>query len=143
MRPFIKKWYAKRTGHCALSRQWTFQFALSLGLTWLCTLPALAQMNCSPQMIVSAEVGVADSDINCGEPKNLVTSPEVILSELAKADVVYLGETHDNPQHHQTQLQIIQKLYQRHQKIAIALEMFQRPYQSVLNRYLAGQLSEQ
>ena len=143
MRPFIKKWYAKRNGHCALSRQWMFQFALSLGIIWLCTLPALAQMNCSLQMIVSAEVGVADSDINCGDPKNLVSSPQVILSELAKADVVYLGETHDNPQHHQTQLEIIQKLYQRHQKIAIALEMFQRPYQGVLDRYLAGQLSEQ
>ncbi len=118
-------------------------FALTLGITWLCTLPALAQITCSHQMIVSREVGgVADSDIS-GDPKNLVTSPQVILSELAKADVVYLGETHNNPQHHQTQLQIIQKLHQRHPKIAIAMEMFQRPYQGVLNRYLAGQLSEQ
>lgn len=73
-----------------------------------------------------------------------------ILHKLAEADIVYLGETHDNVKDHETQLEIIEKLYSftrqgikksSKSKIAIALEMFQRPYQSVINQYLAGEIT--
>lgn len=95
--------------------------AWSLGFL-LCSLPADAQTISSPLQQYQ---------------------PEQVLQELVQADVVYLGETHDNPKDHQAQLEIIQKLHQRHPKIAIGMEMFQRPYQGVLDRYLAGQLNEQ
>ena len=65
-----------------------------------------------------------------------------IISELAKADIVYLGETHDRLEDHQAQLEIIQALYQQNSQMAIALEMFQRPYQPVLDQYLAGEINE-
>jgi uncharacterized iron-regulated protein len=65
-----------------------------------------------------------------------------VLDDLAHATVVYLGETHDRPADHQAQLQIIQTLHQRHAKLAIAMEMFQRPYQAALDQYLAGKISE-
>ena len=65
------------------------------------------------------------------------------VCHLAQANVVYLGETHDSATDHKAQLEILQKLYRQKAKIAIAMEMFQRPYQGVLNRYLAGQVSEQ
>lgn len=118
MKPSIKQWRKRLT----LSHL----FALSLGIVWLCTLPADAQKLTHP----------------C-TPACLVTSSKQVLPELVQADVVYLGETHDSPQDHQTQLEIIQELHRRNPKIAIAMEMFQRPYQGVLDRYLAGQLNEQ
>lgn len=140
MKPFIKK---RRLRLCV--RQ---LFALSLGLVWLCALPAYAQQVVSssrPQFILSelSNVDVADLDGTCEDPKNLITTPKEALPELAQADVVYLGETHDSPADHKTQLEIIQELQRRNGKIALAMEMFQRPYQGVLDRYLAGQLSEQ
>ena len=95
--------------------------AWSLGFL-LCSLPAHAQTRSTPLQQYK---------------------PQQVLQELVQADVVYLGETHDNPKDHQAQLEIIQKLHQRHPKIAIGMEMFQRPYQGVLDRYLAGQLNEQ
>lgn len=64
------------------------------------------------------------------------------FSELMNANVVYLGETHDNPEDHQKQLQILQTLHQHQSKIAIALEMFQRPFQNAIDRYLAGEITE-
>ncbi|MFM7450519.1 MAG: ChaN family lipoprotein [Leptolyngbyaceae cyanobacterium] len=64
------------------------------------------------------------------------------LQMLAQANVVYLAETHDRPQDHQAQLQIIQALYQRRPDLVIGMEMFQQPYQPALDRYLAGQLTE-
>jgi len=68
-------------------------------------------------------------------------SAQEILKELFDANVIYLGETHDNPADHAAKLEIIQQM-SRNNKIAIAMEMFQRPYQSVLDEYLRGNLSE-
>lgn len=65
-----------------------------------------------------------------------------LLPKLAKADVIYLGETHDRPADHQAQLEIIQALHRLRPRLAIGMEMFQRPYQSVLDRYLNGALTE-
>lgn len=67
---------------------------------------------------------------------------QIVLRQLANADVVYLGETHDNLADHQAQLNIIQSLHRKQPQLAIALEMFQRPYQPVLDRYLVGQITE-
>jgi uncharacterized iron-regulated protein len=65
-----------------------------------------------------------------------------LIQELAKAKIIYLGETHNQIQDHQVQLQIIKLLYQQNPKIVIALEMFQRPYQDVLDQYLQGKITE-
>ncbi|MBW4486941.1 MAG: ChaN family lipoprotein [Trichocoleus desertorum ATA4-8-CV12] len=69
-------------------------------------------------------------------------SPQIVLRQLAAADVVYLGETHDSPADHRAQLKIIQALHQKQPQLAIALEMFQRPYQLAIDRYLAGKITE-
>jgi uncharacterized iron-regulated protein len=74
--------------------------------------------------------------------QQVVYSNQDIINQLAKANVVYLGETHTNAADHQAQLEIITALYQQNPQIAIALEMFQRPFQPVLERYLAGEINE-
>lgn len=61
---------------------------------------------------------------------------------LLNADVVYLGEQHDRAADHAAQLEIVEALYAEHPDMAIALEMFQRPFQPVIDRYLAGEISE-
>jgi uncharacterized iron-regulated protein len=64
-----------------------------------------------------------------------------IIKQLATANIVYLGETHDSESDHQQQLAIIQALFQHKPRLAIGLEMFQRPAQPVLDRYLAGKIT--
>lgn len=64
------------------------------------------------------------------------------LSALISADVVYLGERHDSVADHAAQLAIIEALYGEDPDVAIALEMFQRPFQPVLDQYLAGEITE-
>jgi uncharacterized iron-regulated protein len=73
---------------------------------------------------------------------NAITPPAEILSRLATAQVVYLGETHDSAADHAAQLEIIQALQQQHGTVAIALEMIQRPFQPVLDAYLSGEINE-
>lgn len=76
------------------------------------------------------------------QPQQSYTNQE-ILQQLVKARIVYLGETHDSVADHQAQLKIIQEMQRQNPKIAIAMEMFQRPFQSVLDGYLAGKLTEE
>lgn len=116
----------------------------SLGVILICTQSVNAQTAfCRPQFIsLKIELG-HESEVLNSSCKDPVINTQAALEELAKADVVYLGETHDRLEDHQTQLQIIQELQRRNQKVAIAMEMFQRPYQDAIDHYLAGQLSEQ
>ncbi|MCP2726975.1 ChaN family lipoprotein [Limnofasciculus baicalensis] len=101
--------------------------ALSLGIFVICNIQTHAK---PPQFYTEAIT------------TPVISSRGAILDELVKADVVYLGETHNNPDDHKAQLEILQALHQRNPKIAIAMEMFQRPYQSIIDRYLAGELTE-
>ena len=70
------------------------------------------------------------------------TENSAILDELEDANVIYLAEQHANAKDHLAQLRIISRLRQRDPDIAIGLEMVQRPFQKVLERYLAGDISE-
>jgi uncharacterized iron-regulated protein len=105
--------------------------AWSLGIFFLCITPACAQDTSTPIQQEQVET-----------LRRNVSTQQQILQGLVKADVVYLGETHDSPKDHQAQLEILQALYQQNPKIAIAMEMFQRPFQDVLDQYLAGKITE-
>lgn len=69
-------------------------------------------------------------------------SNQDVLPILQQADVIYLGETHTDVADHVAQLDIITEMHQARGDIAIGLEMFQRPFQSVLDQYIAGELTE-
>ncbi|MBE9070858.1 ChaN family lipoprotein [Leptolyngbya cf. ectocarpi LEGE 11479] len=69
-------------------------------------------------------------------------SNQDILADLVQADVIYLGETHTDEADHIAQLDIITAMHQARGDIAIGLEMFQRPFQSVLDQYIAGEITE-
>ncbi|MBD2072062.1 ChaN family lipoprotein [Leptolyngbya sp. FACHB-671] len=102
----------------------------SLGLLLFLAVPANAQRVLSPQL-------VSEETVSAAQPCDV----QAVLQDLSQADVVYLGETHDSAADHEAQLQIIQSLHEQNPRMAIALEMFQRPYQLVLNQYLAGEIS--
>lgn len=70
-------------------------------------------------------------------------SEEMVLTEMMRANVVYLGETHDRPQDHQAQLDILRSLQRQHPQIIIGMEMFQRPFQPVVDRYINGELTDE
>ncbi|MEM9815245.1 MAG: ChaN family lipoprotein [Cyanobacteria bacterium P01_D01_bin.6] len=75
-------------------------------------------------------------------PTTISSVEDDSFQALQSADVVYLGERHDSTADHAAQLEIIAGLYAENPDLAIALEMFQRPFQPVIDRYLAGEISE-
>jgi uncharacterized iron-regulated protein len=64
---------------------------------------------------------------------------------LAGARAVCVGEEHRNPHHHWMQLHVVRELIKRvpkGAKLALAMEMFQRPFQGVLNDYAAKRIDD-
>ena len=68
---------------------------------------------------------------------------EVMLAALAKADVVFVGEQHDDPNTHRLEAAILDGLHRRKVTPVLSLEMFERDTQGVLNDYLAGRITEE
>ena len=72
-----------------------------------------------------------------------VISPEVLLEQLDEARVVYVGETHTRLEDHQIQERILKGLHDRRPSLVVALEMFPREAQPLLDRFSKGELPEQ
>ncbi|RJQ46940.1 MAG: PDZ domain-containing protein [Nitrospiraceae bacterium] len=65
-----------------------------------------------------------------------------ITENIAGRKIVYVGEMHDVFAHHAVQLDIIKGLYGKNKKVAVGMEMFQRPFQETLDKYIAGTMEE-
>jgi len=72
-----------------------------------------------------------------GEPASLAD----VLRAAQGAEVVLLGETHDDVVAHQLELYMLMSL-QQHRATALSLEMFETDVQPVLDEYLAGLIRE-
>lgn len=75
-----------------------------------------------------------------GEKIQAASAPAV-LGSMAKQDVVLLGESHDDDDHHLWQLQALAALYVLRPNMAIGFEMFPRRVQPALDRWVAGELT--
>lgn len=75
-------------------------------------------------------------------PGSGVRSFAEIIAEAARQSVVLLGETHINREHHRWQLQTLAALYAARSDMIIGFEMFPRRVQPVLDRWVAGELTE-
>ena len=75
------------------------------------------------------------------KPDMLITV-DSIIPYLTASRIIYIGERHDRFAHHINQLQIIKKMHNAGYKLAVGMEMFQKPFQQVVNDYLAGRIDE-
>jgi aminopeptidase N len=74
--------------------------------------------------------------------KLATTSFDEMVDTLSRQSIVYIGEKHDNAAHHQLQLNIIKALYEKNPQIVIGMEMFQKPYQKVLDLWINNEINE-
>ncbi|MEE4253365.1 MAG: ChaN family lipoprotein [Desulfuromusa sp.] len=88
-----------------------------------------------------------DRDPVIGDILHLATgifvNPSVMLDQVTRMQVVFVGETHDNPASHRLQEQILQALQQHNPgNITLAMEMFTPSQQAVLDLWTGGELTE-
>lgn len=73
-------------------------------------------------------------------------APVDFFDELSEADVICVGEEHENPHDHWAELKILHSLFERTsmngKELALGLEMVDRSHQSVLNRFAKSELDE-
>lgn len=65
---------------------------------------------------------------------------DALLEDLASVRLVYVGETHTNPEHHRIQTRIIEELHDRHDGLTVGMEMFDHRYDPVLEEWRLGGL---
>jgi len=65
-----------------------------------------------------------------------------MIDGAAGKKIIYVGEYHDRFSHHTVELDVIKGLYMKDQKLAVGMEMFQRPFQKTLDDYIKGAIDE-
>jgi uncharacterized iron-regulated protein len=71
-----------------------------------------------------------------------LSTMDQLIEKLASKRVIFVGETHDRYEDHLDQLAVIEGLHKKGRDIAIGMEMFQQPFQSYLDAYVKGEISE-
>lgn len=83
-----------------------------------------------------------------GEGKPLTFSD--MMAQLVTAQVIFLGEQHDDPVGHAVEFAVLQEVYRLEslanprvkRSVALSMEMFERDTQTVVNEYLKGTIRE-
>ena len=110
---------------------------LSLLITGGCTVawtgsqvdPALAPASPSAILVVQTSSRTA---ISFGE----------FVTTASAADVVFVGEEHDDPETHFAEFALLEGIGHQRSRVILSLEMFERDVQPMLDDYLAGRMSE-
>jgi uncharacterized iron-regulated protein len=66
-----------------------------------------------------------------------------LIQQVSSKDLVFVGEEHDNPDHHLIEIQILQALAQGSGRLTLGMEFFQAKAQAALDRYLERKLTEE
>lgn len=78
-------------------------------------------------------------DLSAGE----VIPFGTFIDRISSKELIFVGEVHDNPEHHLIQVQILQALMAKAEHIDLAMEFFQHPDQTALDRYIQGETEEE
>jgi uncharacterized iron-regulated protein len=65
-----------------------------------------------------------------------------LIASIASKDLIFVGEAHDNPDHHLIQIQILQAVAGRSPSLTMGMEFFQKPQQPTVDRYVQGEIAE-
>ena len=66
-----------------------------------------------------------------------------LSNDLDTTPVIFIGESHDQIEHHQIQVRMIQDLAAKGKDVVIGMEMFERSQQAALDRWSQGLLTEE
>ena len=65
-----------------------------------------------------------------------------MIERLSRADVVFFGEQHDDPETHRAEAELLEAVGRTGRPVVLSLEMFERDVQGVVDDYLAGRTDE-
>eukprot|EP00440_Ansanella_granifera_P075629 gb/GFBE01082065.1/.p1 GENE.gb/GFBE01082065.1/~~gb/GFBE01082065.1/.p1 ORF type:complete len:348 (+),score=60.58 gb/GFBE01082065.1/:1-1044(+) len=116
-------------------------FAVSQHRRWTSCDVAAASHSVHHSMPPAKELGRNSAHISIFTRSGERVSFAEVLEAAETAEVVFLGETHDDPVAHQVEMYILASL-QRSRPCTLSLEMFDADVQGILDEYLAGLINE-
>ncbi|MCB9989997.1 MAG: ChaN family lipoprotein [Rhodospirillales bacterium] len=121
-------------------------FALAASLTMPMQLNAEPQ-DTAPQAHDNSAAQVNLSSLNNGDIVDVSTgtflNEQQLIKDIAKARVIYIGETHNNVVAHLIQARILKQLAAQYPgQIAVGMEMFKRSAQGALDDWHNGKMSD-
>lgn len=123
----------------------TFRYFLTVTYRLLAAVLALPLAACLPRGVESAPApapGSAwDFRVTSAETGEDTTLP-VLLQRIARADVVFFGEQHDDAETHRAEAALLDAIGGLGRPVVLSLEMFETDVQGVLDDYLAGRIAE-
>ena len=93
--------------------------------------------------------GFQETKMNVGKVAVVNTSTQdfvsmdTLTSEMAKYDVIFVGEAHDHTVGHMIENQLLRNLYSKKMNLTVSFEMFERDTQAIVDAYLAGKITEE
>jgi uncharacterized iron-regulated protein len=78
----------------------------------------------------------------CTIPGGEKISFDQLIEQIDSSKVIFVGEAHDQIEHHHIELRILQGLVAKGKDVVVGMEMFHRSQQPVLDRWSQGSLTE-
>src|SRR5579862_5521284 len=102
-----------------------------------CALPFIATL-----VLTAGSVAAQDTPPMAVYAAASASTFEAMIDKVSQADVVFVGEEHDNGPGHEAELAILTALVGKNARTALSMEMFERDVQLVLDEYLSGAITE-
>jgi uncharacterized iron-regulated protein len=67
---------------------------------------------------------------------------EELIAHISSKELIFVGEAHDNPDHHLIQVQILQAVANLSPSLNLGMEFFQKQQQPIVDRYIQGESTE-
>jgi len=116
---------------------------ICLGLTWVVFTGCGHTPNRAAARLPSAPLNhFYDFQLIRSTDQQLISLTQLI-QELARSDVIFIGEVHSHSASHYLQTQLLTALYQNNSQLILSMEQFERDKQSVLDSYLNHEIGEQ
>jgi uncharacterized iron-regulated protein len=99
---------------------------------------------CAAALLITVPLRAEDSSPAREFWLDLYSGEEVgdqgVIEDLAKADVIYIGEVHTIERHHRTQADLLRKLAEQGKSLALGMEQIEARHQPTVDRFNRGEL---
>jgi len=112
----------------------------------LLLLTSLIIFNCAASTIttVPRPIEVNDNHFRIIKTSNVTDISMLdLINNIAEADVVVIGEEHNDPVAHHIELEVVKGISRMRGTTAISMEMFERDIQHIVDEYLRDEIAEQ
>ncbi|NQV71499.1 ChaN family lipoprotein [bacterium] len=105
--------------------------------------PASSSYSAPAFAVVADTVEVTSEHFRIYRSDGMPATIADVQAALAKIDVVFVGEQHDDPVSHFVEREVLKDMYNIYgQATALSMEMFSRDVQYIVDEYLAGLISD-